>query len=53
MNNNNTITKKRMMTVNGMPVPIEGEKNLLELIRKAGFGMPTQCYHSKLSTYGA
>ena len=48
----NTI-KQRTMTVNGMPVLIEGEKNLLELIRKAGFDMPTLCYHSKLSTYGA
>lgn len=48
----NTI-KQRTMTVNGMPVLIEGEKNLLELIRKAGFDMPTLCYYSKLSTYGA
>ena len=49
----NTINNKRTMTVNGMPVPIEGEKNLLEIIRKAGFDMPTLCYYSKLSTYGA
>ncbi len=41
------------MTVNGRPVPIEGEKNLLDLIRKAGFEVPTLCYHSQLSTFGA
>ena len=32
-----TINNKRTMTVNGRPVPIEGEKNILDLIRKAGF----------------
>ncbi|MDO4544856.1 MAG: 2Fe-2S iron-sulfur cluster-binding protein, partial [Bacillota bacterium] len=49
----NTVNNKRTMTVNGMPVPIEGEKNILDVIRKAGFDMPTLCYYSKLSTYGA
>ncbi len=48
-----TINNKKTMTVNGRPVPIEGEKNLLELIRKAGFEVPTLCYHSQLSTFGA
>ena len=28
-----TINNKRTMTVNGRPVPIEGEKNILDLIR--------------------
>ena len=41
------------MYVDGMPVAIEGEKNLLELIRKAGVDLPTFCYHSELSVYGA
>ena len=49
----NTINNKRIMTVNGRPVPIEGEKNLLDVIRKAGFDVPTLCYYSKLSTFGA
>ena len=40
------------MTIDGMPVEIDGEKNLLELIRKAGIKMPTFCYHSELSIYG-
>ena len=48
-----TINNKKTMTVNGRPVPIEGEKNLLDLIRKAGFEVPTLCYHSQLSTFGA
>ena len=41
------------VTVDGMTVPIEGEKNLLALIRKANIDVPTFCYHSHLSTYGA
>ena len=41
------------MIVNGRPVPIEGEKTLLDLIRKAGFDVPTLCHHSQLSTFGA
>ncbi len=39
--------------VDGMPVAIEGEKNLLDVIRKAGVDLPTFCYHSELSVYGA
>lgn len=41
------------VTIDGMPVEIDGEKNLLELIRKAGIKLPTFCYHSELSIYGA
>lgn len=41
------------MYVDGMKVEIEGEKNILEVIRKAGIEMPTFCYYSELSTYGA
>ena len=41
------------MTIDGMQVPIEGEKNILSLIRKAGIDIPTFCYHSDLSIYGA
>ncbi|MCD7741932.1 MAG: [FeFe] hydrogenase, group A [Ruminococcus sp.] len=46
MNNN-------FMIIDGIPVAIEGEKNLLELIRKAGIDLPTFCYYSELSVYGA
>ena len=41
------------MTIDGIKVPIEGEKNILSLVRKAGIDIPTFCYHSDLSIYGA
>ncbi len=44
---------KQYVTIDGIPVAIEGEKNLLELINKTGVKMPTFCYHSELSVYGA
>jgi NADH-quinone oxidoreductase subunit G len=44
---------KEYMTIDGVPVEINGEKNILELIRKAGIDLPTFCYHSDLSIYGA
>ncbi len=47
------MANKQFMTVDGIPVEINGEKNLLELIRKVGVKMPTFCYHSELSIYGA
>ena len=42
-----------MMQVDGVPVAIEGERNLLEIISKVGTVMPVFCYHSNLSIYGA
>lgn len=41
------------MIIDNIPVAIEGEKNILELIRKAGIDLPTFCYYSELSVYGA
>lgn len=41
------------MTIDSRCVPIEGEKNVLSLIRKIGIDLPTFCYHSELSIYGA
>jgi len=41
------------LTIDGMQIEINNEKNLLELIRKAGIDMPTFCYHPELSVYGA
>mgnify|MGYP000858036252 CR=1 FL=1 len=41
------------ITVDNQKVKIEGEKNLLELVRKTGIDLPTFCYHSELSIYGA
>ncbi len=43
----------KTLKINGREVAITGERNLLELIRKAGIELPTFCYHSELSIYGA
>ena len=45
--------EKKYMIVDGISVEINGEKNLLEIIRKVGIEMPTFCYYSELSVYGA
>ena len=47
------MTEQNTLTLNGRPVAINGEKNLLEVIRKANIDLPTFCYHSELSIYGA
>ncbi len=41
------------MYIDGMKIEYTEEKNILEVIRKAGIEMPTFCYYSELSTYGA
>ncbi len=41
------------MMIDKQRIPIEDEKNILAVIRKAGINLPTFCYHSELSTYGA
>ena len=43
----------KYITINNRKVPFDNEKNLLTVIRKAGIDLPTFCYHSELSTYGA
>lgn len=43
----------KYMTINNRKVPFDDEKNVLSVIRKAGINLPTFCYHSELSTYGA
>ena len=47
------MTEKKFITIDGIPVELAGEKNLLEVIQKAGIKLPTFCYHSELSVYGA
>jgi NADH-quinone oxidoreductase subunit G len=44
---------KEYITIDGIPVEMNGEKNILDLVRKAGIELPTFCYHSELSIYGA
>ncbi len=41
------------ITIDGRKVEFTDEKNLLTVIRKAGIDIPTLCYHSELSTFGA
>lgn len=43
----------KYITINNRKVPFTDEKNVLSVIRKAGIDLPTFCYHSELSTYGA
>ena len=44
---------KGTINIDGMNIPIENERNILEVIRKADIELPTFCYHSHLSIYGA
>ncbi|MGE5399196.1 MAG: NADH-dependent [FeFe] hydrogenase, group A6 [Ignavibacteriales bacterium] len=45
--------ENNFVTIDGRKIPLNGEKNLLEIIRKSGIELPTFCYHSELSVYGA
>jgi NADH-quinone oxidoreductase subunit G len=44
---------KDFVTIDRKEIAVENEQNLLELIRKAKIDLPTFCYHSELSVYGA
>ena len=44
---------KGIMIIDGIRVPFDGEKNVLAVVRKAGIDIPTFCYYSDLSIYGA
>jgi len=41
------------LTVNELPVEVEPGSTVLEAVQKAGFKVPTLCYHPKLVPYGA
>lgn len=41
------------MIIDNRKVEFEDEKNVLEVVRKAGIDLPTFCYYSELSIYGA
>jgi NADH-quinone oxidoreductase subunit G len=43
----------QFMTIDNVPVEIKGEKNILELVRRSGIELPTFCFYSELSVYGA
>lgn len=42
-----------IMTIDGQAIEFTDEPNVLSVIRKAGIDVPTLCYHSELSIYGA
>ena len=44
---NNTII------IDNQEIQLAGERNIVEVARKAGIDIPTFCYHSELSIYGA
>lgn len=41
------------ITIDGRKIEFTDETNVLSIIRKAGIDVPTLCYHSELSTFGA
>lgn len=47
------IKTNKFMIINGENVPFTDEKNILDVVRKAGIDLPTFCYYSELSVYGA
>ena len=53
MNTTPETPKEQVILIDGREIPIEGERNVLEIARKAGIDIPTFCYHSELSVYGA
>lgn len=42
-----------IMTIDGQAIEFTDEPNVLSVIRKSGIDIPTLCYHSELSIYGA
>jgi len=52
-NNMETNIKDNTLSIDGKETRIQGEKNLLDLIRNQGIEIPTFCYHSDLSVYSA
>lgn len=44
---------KGTMIIDGRKIEFNDEVNILEVVRKAGIDLPTFCYHSELSIYGA
>ena len=44
---------KGTIEIDGRRVAFDGEKNLLEVVRGAGVELPTFCYYSCMSVYGA
>lgn len=43
----------KYMIIDGIEVEFSNEKNILQVIKKAGIHIPTFCYYEELSVYGA
>ncbi|MCL2039596.1 MAG: [FeFe] hydrogenase, group A [Bacteroidetes bacterium] len=43
----------KTLKIDGKQISFDNERNLLEVIRNANINLPTFCYHSELSIYGA
>ncbi|MBX3043354.1 MAG: [FeFe] hydrogenase, group A [Candidatus Kapabacteria bacterium] len=43
----------KSMIIDGKKINFDKERNILEVVRKAKIEIPTFCYHSELSVYGA
>ncbi|MCI1477896.1 MAG: [FeFe] hydrogenase, group A [Clostridium beijerinckii] len=43
----------KYMVIDGNRIEFDKEKNILDLVRKAGIDLPTLCYYTDLSVYGA
>ncbi len=44
---------EKYMIIDGMRIPFTDEKNILQVIHKAGIHVPTFCYYSDMSIFGA
>lgn len=49
----NAAERNNFVLIDQQRIEVNGEKSILELARKAGIDIPTFCYHSELSLYGA
>lgn len=43
----------KYMIIDGMRIPFTDEKNILQVIHKAGIHVPTFCYYSDMSVFGS
>lgn len=48
-----TSKTKKYMIIDGIRIEFTDEKNILQVIHKAGIHVPTFCYYSDMSIYGA
>ena len=44
---------EKYMIIDGMRIPFTDEKNILQVIHKAGIHVPTFCYYSDMSVFGS